>query len=644
MKFPKGLRTPEDRSNIAQEICRMIDAAIEQQGDISDRWELNESFYRSQPIPTGTEVSGVTRPINITKPRIDQIVANVCGPTFSVEPYFSARGYGSKGQHAKNCEKNVHFVNQRAQLDRRVKKAVKRAALTAPAIMKVTFQNGDGEESDTGKYVGPDYKVIHPKNFAMYPLYTGTVEKAGFVGDRMAMRAQDIREEQKRGTYFTLTEVIEGGDEPQGWEAGRSKDWSLTNEDSGILDRENEAVEVWEGILRKDLDQDGFEELYLVHVAKTQQLLLMAEPFGVEVEMVTPQFEDDGTGNVVQVGEESQSEFRPYSRPWYFPINLTEADDDEFIQSNTVAQDLQGPQMMVNEIVNVLLEGAMIGAMPAGFTNSSSMPNSLIRYKWGEIHYVEDPLNIVWVQPKFDPSVMPEMLEFALKVADSLTKMSQAGLGQESQGDTTATEYSGILQGQQVGVDDTRSTVATCLAPMMDFVREMMFLNWETLLEYYEDEMPYPDIECMQYGFTWEPMVKGSANTPQSVTMQIQAFMGFLGQLGIPLTPEVVVQLLNVFMGSLDLPVDHEELKTAVLGAFQVGQEQQMMMAQQEQEMMADADDEMGRERGIRDGFEEELSNQLGGGSNGRVPGLQAVAGGVPGEAPDDSGRPPWIR
>lgn len=178
-------------------------------------------------------------------------------------------------------------------------------------------------------------------------------------------------------------------------------------------------------------------------------------------------------------------------------------------------------------------------------------------------------------------------------------------------------------------MDDTRATVSGFLSPIMDFTRELLYANWPLVLENYGEEIPYPEEECMSIGFTWEPMVKGGVNTPQEVTMQLQAFQGFLGSMGIPLTPELIMELINVFMGSLDLPTDMENLKRAAVMAFQ-----QQMQMQGDQQGTSDA-----YQRGMMD----ELNGSSGEGASG-VGGVQVPPGATQGGQGGGAGLPGFLQ
>ncbi len=617
----KGLETPEKRKEFASRIVRMIEAAENQRGQLPERWHRLESMYRGTPIATGTEINGVVRNMNIVKPRLKQVVANVCNPLFSIEPYFAARGYGAQGEMAKRAEKNVHFFNQRAQLDRRVKKAVLMAAKADPAIIKVHFEDGlnmtRSQTSDTvgpdgDVYVGPTYTVIHPKNFAIYPLYLGNIQEAVFVGHKYAKRSQDILEGQKSKLYYNEVDSFSSDDVQEG-DGARDQEWSRTEETMSIQWPEDEPVEVWEGIIKADLDDTGFEQRYLVQVARTQQFLLWCQPYGVEIVEQVPTLDPD---TMEQGVEETKKAFIPYSRPWYFEISLTEPEGDEFYRANPIAHDLQENQLSFNELWGQFFDGSMMAACPAGFTSSPMLQQQQLKYQPGTVYTVDDPTGIVWVAPAFDGKNHPYMMDLIMKMADAALSMSQAGQGQESSGDTTATEYSGILAGQRTGMDDLRTIACTFLSPMMDFVRELISLNWDSVMEMYAEELPHPDQECMKYGYTWEPMVKSGMNTPQEVTLKLQGLLQFLGSVGITPTPEVIAELVNVYTTVLDLPTDMEKLKDAIVMAFT--QTQQMQQ------------DSAGQDEAFQQGLTDGLTNGSRGNANAGQPGMGALSAMAP--------------
>lgn len=543
----KGLKKPEERKAFADKLTLMVMAGMEQVGRLSDRWERNEQLYRQEPIATGTEVSGQPRHVPIVQPRVDQLVANICGPLFANEPYYVAKGWGMDAGRSQEVESFVHFFNQRAQLDRRYRKGIRLAAKAEPAIVRVHFEDGhadhDTPDSDTKvqmkqAYVGPAISVIHPKNFVCYPLYVGDIAEAKVTGHRFARRVQEIRERQLSGIYFDA-ETIYGGEDPQEWNAGRSKEWSLTEEASGIVGETDQAVEVWELIVKEDLDGDGFEERYLVHLVPDQGFLLSCQRYGAEYE--------DGV-------------CIPYSRPWYFELFIHESDDGELYRSNPFVQNLQGIQVTFNEIWNLIVDGSMMAATPAGFTNDRLLHGEFVKYQPGTIYHVDGPLNIVWAAPKFDPGVLPAVLDKLEMLADAASRISQAGIGQNMKAGTTATEAAGVLAGQQVGLDEYRTNAAMCGSQMCDFVRELSFLHFDNLVEAYGEQLPGAnDLEGMrakmEKPLIWEPNGKSGTNSPQQLIEKIQLVLQFAQIFGYN-----VAELGKVVLQALDLPVDIDRL------------------------------------------------------------------------------------
>lgn len=533
----KGASTAEERQVLAIKLCAFIDASIQQQGTLPERWKRLEAMSRMQPTSGGikTDDSAEPRTFPVMGPRVEQLVAQVCGPVLSRDPYFIARGFGSDSSRMHEVEQQVQFCNQLAQFDRKFRKATRIAAKSEPAIFRVHFEDGsyltdtpdvDAKSMARRRFVGPSISVIHPRNFVCYPLYTGGVMDAKVVGHRFNRRAREIKEKQRSGEYFK-GEIV-AGDDPQEFEAGREREWSLTDEAGCISEQDDQNVECYELIFREDLDGDGFEESYLGHVAFRQKLLLRIERYGVEYE--------DGS-------------FAPYSRPWYFEHILHEPDDEEFYRSNPFAQNLQGVQIAFDDLLTLLIDGSIHAAFPAGFTNNPMLTEKIVKYRPGSIYYVPGDGRIEWTAAQFNPGVMPQILELLERLADSASKLSQAGTGQQFNSGTTATEVQGILAGQQVGMDEYRANA--CQAPTLicDWMRELCYLHYAAMQEAYGAALPCQDWQSLKAPVIWEPNGKSSASTPEALVQKVQMVLQLaqvVPGLNVPELGRILIQALDL--------------------------------------------------------------------------------------------------
>jgi hypothetical protein len=507
----KVANDPQFRKDLAVEICKMIDEAMEAKGRLPERWKNCERRYRGEPDEQGVQVHDDSEPIaiNIVKPRVDALVTKVCNPITSQRPYFSAFGYGTDRARLKMNEEVVQFLIERADFARKFRTATRLSCQAAPAVFKVSFAIESVEhlagQSETSqdipepfKYLGPEIDVIHPNDFALYPLITGGIHAARLVGHRFAYRLREVKEKQQLGEYMDDASVY-GGDDPQSWESGRAQDWSLTDEATGTTDIDDESVELWEVIVKYDLDDDGFEERYRAVVAKTSQELMEFEKYGALM---------------------SSGEFVPYSRPWYFPHAVVMPAYDEFYHANTIVQDLVPVQGAYSDGMTLMIEGGKMQAFPAGFITGGKLNEKAKRYKAGEYHYLENDVKIQWVNSAFEPTVWPMMFPLLEKCADGLIRISAQGTAQV-QGET-ASESVIAANNMEEGADEYRDVAALAPEEMCDLIREYAYIHYGILKLVYQDQFPCENREQIKRPLRWEATGKTSDTNPQIVGQNIQ--------------------------------------------------------------------------------------------------------------------------
>lgn len=547
---PKEVKDPIKRKELAEIICTMIEDGETAKGSaLKARWEACERGYRGQPDEEqGLKVTEDSQPhaANIIKPRIDGLVTKVCNPITSQRPYFSAFGYSNDRSRVKANEDSVQFLIERASFARKFRDATRVSCMAAPAILKVPFSielssflAGQSEESqdlsEPFKYVGPRIDVIHPNDFVCYPLTMGGIHRARLVGDRTARRCKEVKEQQKLGIYFD-TETMYGGDDPQSWHSGRDPEWSLTNEASGISDADDEMVEIWDVIFKHDLNKDGYEERYRAVVARTQRVLLEFESYGAMLkpepvpalamdEMGNPVM-DPMTGLPAMTLEEQPEEFVEYSRPWYFPHAIAMPGHNEFFHSTPIVQDLMPLQADYSDGMTLLIEGGKMMAFPAGFVKGGKLTDQVKRYRPGEYHYLAADQEIVFADPKFNPSVWPLIFQLIKDDADALVRFSKNGTAQST--GSTASEAVIVNNNVEEGADEYRDIAAMAPEEMCDFIRELAYIHYGLLKEVYAEQFPCEDREMLRKPLRWEATGKTADTNPQVLGQNVQEILAML--------------------------------------------------------------------------------------------------------------------
>lgn len=523
---PKQVKDPNVRKALGELVCSMIDDGQSAKGTgLQQRWEDCERRYRGEPDKQGLMVNEDAQPvaINIVKPGVDALVTKVCNPITSQRPYFSAFGYQADRNRLKMNEDVVQFLIERADFARKFRTATRLSCQAAPAIFRVTFSIQDNlhladhtEESQDipapFKYIGPRIDVIHPNDFFLYPLTAGGVHEARAVGHRFAKRCREVKEKQKLGEYFDNV-TIYGGDDPQSWESGRASDWSLTNEASGITDADDQMVELWEVIVKHDLDNDGFEERYRAVVAKTSRVLLEWEKYGVFQEEV------DEFGSVVE-------EFVPYSRPWYYQHAVTLPAHNEFFHANPIIQDLIPIQGAYSDGMTLMLEGGKMSAFKAAFIQGGKISDRVKRFRPGEYHYIESDAKITFAESQFDPSVWPLLFQILKDDRDAILRMGKNQTAQSTGG--TASEAVITNNNAEEGADEYRDVAALAPEEMCDFIRELAFIHYSLLKGVYGAQFPCEDSEALRAPLRWEATGKTSDTSPQIMGQNVQEILALL--------------------------------------------------------------------------------------------------------------------
>jgi hypothetical protein len=532
---PKEVKDPEFRKDLAVEICDMIEQGVMAREGLKKRWDACEKAYRGQPDEQGIKVSEDAEPyaINIVKPRVDALVTKTCGPITAQKPYFSAYGYAQDRNRIKPNEEVVQFMFERANFQRKYREGTRMSCMAAPAVFKVPFSielssvlAGQSEDSqDLGepfKYVGPQIQTIHPNDFVCYPVSGMGVTRARLVGDRISRRCKEVKELQQLGVYFD-TDTLYGGDDPQSWASGRDPSWSLTSEASGIQDPDDQMVEMWDVIVKKDLNGDGFEERYRAVVAMTSKVLLEFERYGAMQE--EPLTDDMGMPMLDETGVPlTSTKFTPYSRPNYFPHSVVMPGYGELYHANPIAHDLMTAQGAYSDGMTLCIEGGKMSAFPAGFVKGGGkVPTPVKRYRPGEYHYLEGDMEIQFVDPKFNPTVWPLLFQLLKADADALVRISQNGTAQST--GKTASESVIVNNNMEEGADEYRDIAAMAPEEMCDFFRELAFIHYGTMKEAYGESFPCEDRELLRTPLRWEATGKTSDTNPQIIGQNIQEIL-----------------------------------------------------------------------------------------------------------------------
>lgn len=519
------LSSETGRKEFAQYLVRCIEAGERQRGSLPDRWERLEKMAKAIPTDEGSlyDETSVPRTFPLLAPKVDQLVAAVCGPVLSSRPYFSAIGYGDSKKGTKAGQDTVQFILERAQFDRAFRRAVRRSATSEPSIYYCYF----GDE-------GPCLEVIHPREFVLYPAYVGGIEKAQVCGDRYFARLGDLLS----GGFFPEVSSLRSGDSTEESEAF-----------GHTATARDEAVECWRLIVKisqDDQDKSG-DGYWICRVARKKAILLSAEPYGATATSAA--------------GKKS---YKPYSRPGYFEGMLQEAEEREFLREVPVAHKMQALQLVFDKLLNSMIDGSEMSATPPIIaTGAIGDAGKLIEYEPNSIIAMQGDVRLMPVPVAFNPGQMPALVSLVSDLADAASRVSQAGVGQQFTGSPTATEVSGVLQGQRMGLDEYRSNACQGPAKLCEFLLELARLHLPALLKLYGDDFPVRDASLLEGRFTFEPTGKTMESTPGALVEKVKLAMQMAQQMvmGGLLPPQLLIEFFKILLDSLNLPIETHVLQ-----------------------------------------------------------------------------------
>jgi hypothetical protein len=303
----------------------------------------------------------------------------------------------------------------------------------------------------------------------------------------------------------------------------------------------DEAVECWRLIVRL---ADGF---WICRLARKNAVLLSAEPYGVTATLAG-----------------GRKRYTPYSRPGYFEGLLQEAEEREFLREVPVAHKMQALQLVFDKLLNSMIDGSGMAATPPIIaTGAIGDAGKLIEYEPNSIIAMQGDVRLTPIPVAFNPGQMPALVSLISDLADAASRVSQAGVGQQFTGSPTATEVSGVLQGQRIGLDEYRANACQGPAKLCEFLVELARLHLPSLLKLYGADFPVQDASLLEGQFTFEPTGKTMESTPGALVEKVKLAMQMAQQMvmGGLLPPQLLTEFFKVLLDSLNLPIETDVLQ-----------------------------------------------------------------------------------
>lgn len=531
------------------------------QNDLEEVWKECSMAAKNQPIGGTVQLRGVP---NLTypliNPRVKALVKNVANPTTSLTPYNLVKRFGGTDPRYEYTEDAVQFLYELGNWRKAARKGVKAAAIADPATIRVQMVM----DPETGN-VCPEFTVIPAPNFIIYPVGE-RIENATVCGNVFTELRGDIQRKINEGIYYDVD--ISNAPTSQFLYDSKVREESAVGiqEDASGQSRVEDKLVVGDFVCRlnyediaenegNDPDAELGTQYYLATVLVDANKLLSLEPFGVsrETTIETP-----------FGGVETNTDYIPFPRPWYFEYSFTEAQEGEYFRESWFARELLDLQRAFNSLMTIHMGGTMMKAFPVGFAQGNSETMQNVVYEPGTIVFTPNPIQVQWVAVNYDQGDIEGILNQIQELADSTCNITSSATGQQFKADTTATAAQGYLQDQNASLEEYRENVASSCGPICEWLRLLGFLYYDHIAKAHPEFVAVcPDPAFLERKCVWEPNGKTGDNSPQTVMAKLTMIMDEAIRLGIPVQL-IAPQLWEAFVDALDAPINKEILMSAM--------------------------------------------------------------------------------
>ncbi len=539
---PKGARTPEERKKIAEALCLEIDESIRECKALKERWDRNEALYRNEDGILAVQIcdSIPARHIPVVQPKIDEIVGETYISTTSISPMVQGVPASGDTETADKIERDLETLLSKGQFDTAWWQALETSAICGHSWLRPRIEfhdpnflplSGDltaeaySEESQVCAGLVVDYG--HPNDLVLYPSHRPKLTQAKTVGFRMPyLRAVEVRELQEVGRYLNNV-TIYGGDDAEEYESGRSVDYDLYRSGLGTGEPDDQTVEMYELYTKLKLADDKFERWYQVVVAKTQTEILLIKPW-------------------------------PYSRHPIFALRL-KPEPGKFRPSGSIAQNMQGSQLSINDISHLITAGSAMAAIPAMIVPQGGLQQKMTKYNPGDVIESDSPEQVQYVSTGFNPGELFNMLDYYEKKADASARISRIGTSEQLTPGTTATEANALIQSQDAAKNQYSAFASLTLQEMWPYILELYKRDFTYLKEIYGDELEIESEDQLSIRLRWEVAGKTSNNTPEALLQKLQFLLNMVAQ--DPASEYDKYAVVNAIVSALNLPFRTDALK-----------------------------------------------------------------------------------
>lgn len=516
----KGLKKDgPDTRRLSSLLTDLLQSAYDARRGLKDRWELNEKVYRNDPSIAGVRLFDNFEPraLPTMSPRIKRIVNQTIASIEGPGTWFQAVPDDGDADYAEGLEKAVQICLERSKFIRTLRRALTTASLCGVSVLRARM-------SEYGLVI----EHIHPNDFVVSPTYGLDLMDAHLCGHRFYVPRWKVEERVKNGLYDLVddkTAKRASATDPDDDPSGRDPDYDNSLADARTTHGEWELVELWELIVR--LEIDGKPGMYRIVYSDQDRQLYQLEAY-------------------------------PYDRPWYFDMRFHD-EEGKWWPSTSVAQDIVGICLQKSEMMNLMAAGSMATVANPVVVSGGSLGKKLKSLSLNQIYETPYPVQVQEIPLRFDPKAMPLVLQYIDQSIEAQTGVSDNRLNANSfQGErVTAREVSAIEQAASQNEGSYAEFLANLVEQVAAFVQQLMWRHPSAFQNSYPSIDPLL-IKNAKRPVRWQVTGHTASNAPNIVLGKLQAMLSLAAQ---PMSAYSYERVEKAVVQAMVLPMNTQKLE-----------------------------------------------------------------------------------
>lgn len=540
----------------AEETIRLqLETAIANVKPLHSRWSVLTKMYEgymegeityeqdSRRIysPAGENEYGANVHIPLIQPIVSTIQANLRDAVMRFPNYCSPSSVLVQKPGMEDVADMLQFCMNKSGIDSAIDRLAKNVGLLNIGVLKLTFDvvtdeflvlHKDTELNVGGpiKHAGFNLEVIAPEDLVVYPRDPGSVSRARMIGHKLpAFHKDDILDLIDAGVLSKKAAELDGGD------LSTDDDLDLMRfELQNAFTDGDEFHTLYTGLVK--LRHGGKQQWYEFYYSLTNSKLVALQPYNAP-------------------------------RPNYFIFSI-EKETPKLIPSNSVGNQLQGLQILVNEAMNLAIDGIARSIYPAWFVQRGAISaTEELDLSPGSVNYTNgEPANAVL--PKFNEFNVQGLLALVSsyeQLAEKVARVSSNDMATSYRGQTTATEAAQIAAGSALARNSVVASFGETLAEVWGFAQWLLAANWELFTAVYGQDNPISqegNEDLLSLPIAWELTGKNSSSSPeirQAASLQLIELGAGLAAQGYPVLD--LEMLLKTYIQASGLTHDKGILK-----------------------------------------------------------------------------------